>query len=717
MQKTWTTALALACAATAAAAAYRNYAPTPADRQRPADTAAQAASTQSGVAPARNGFSATAAAPFGFSAPVTLSLGLSKPVAMEIGDVTGDGLADLVVSTFGYDGVPVRPPPRVLVYPQRAQGGLGEPLSLDYGSDGKYFGTLSLGDLNDDGILDIAAGRNTGVTLFLADGQGGFERRLHNYGSADALCQVAILDANLDGKGDVACHNYEAGTAVLIGDGQGGIRETWTVPATSAPQYSYIAAADVNDDGVKDLIRNGVFGLHNFQVIPIAAAGGFDVAGSYVITEGGGSAPVRFGDLNGDGRLDLITSSQSVRFVLNLHYQNEAGRLPPVSFLPSIDIQFAAEAVDLDRDGQGDAIAALDGEVGYYLQDAGRFGPQQLIQAFPPGLEGWMGTRVVAGDLDGDGCTDAVVGSYRNGDLTLLYGRNCKPAAPLRAVHDIDGDGRSDLLWRNDPASHWAYWTMSGAGKRGGLSYAVGPSWRVLATGDFQGDGRTDLIWSDGASTQMWKGEAGGFVGEVMPAPPAGQRVLAVGDIDSDGKSDLIWQDADGRSLIAWTQDGARTKQSKRYALPSPWRVIGSGDLNGDRRLDLVCSDGQRMQLWTNTTRLVFERREMGAYPQDWDLVGSGDIDGDGRSDLFWRNAAAGAFVTWNMVGAHRRSGATYWVGGGWRVLDSGDFDGDGRTDLVWTDGENMQLWAASGNGFAGALMPAYPRGWSLLPR
>lgn len=298
--------------------------------------------------------------------------------------------------------------------------------------------------------------------------------------------------------------------------------------------------------------------------------------------------------------------------------------------------------------------------------------------------------------------------------MAVRFGSNCHPVAVPAVADDVDGDRRSDMLWRNDPNTDFAYWLMDGPQRVSGQGYSVGPNWNVVAKGDFNGDGQLDLVWSDGQSMQLWQRKIDGYEGLPMPLYPRGYRVVAHGDVNGDGKTDLLWRDADDRVLALWVMDGAQVVDSSSYGLSAGWRIAATGDLDGDRRLDLVLTNGARMDLWRGRRNLVWSAAAMGNFPVGWELTGTADMDGDGRHDLLWRHGQLGYFVYWRMVGPRRTYGREFLVDGTWRILKAGNFNSDGKADIVWTNGSLMQLWASGeGEGFQGLEMAAYPRGWT----
>ena len=60
---------------------------------------------------------------------------------------------------------------------------------------------------------------------------------------------------------------------------------------------------------------------------------------------------------------------------------------------------------------------------------------------------------------------------------------------------DFDGDGKSDILWRNSNGEV-AIWLMNGvAAKAGAVVSTVTNDWTIVGTGDFDGDGKSDILW------------------------------------------------------------------------------------------------------------------------------------------------------------------------------------------------------------------------------
>src|SRR5207344_1168292 len=82
---------------------------------------------------------------------------------------------------------------------------------------------------------------------------------------------------------------------------------------------------------------------------------------------------------------------------------------------------------------------------------------------------------------------------------------------------DFNGDGRADLIWQNDSGAITDWLSTASGGfvsNDANAWHNVPTSWQVVGTGDFNGDGRDDVIWrNDNGSFTEWLGQAnGGFV-------------------------------------------------------------------------------------------------------------------------------------------------------------------------------------------------------------
>jgi Ca2+-binding RTX toxin-like protein len=174
------------------------------------------------------------------------------------------------------------------------------------------------------------------------------------------------------------------------------------------------------------------------------------------------------------------------------------------------------------------------------------------------------------------------------------------PGWGIAAIGDFDGDGRDELLGRNGSSGELASW--SGAGLVSGTlltaraSGTVATDWHVTGTGDFNGDGRDDILWrNEDGRVSNWLGDGqGGFTVNdhyAMIAAPVTWQVVGTGDFNGDGRADVLWRSETG-ALSNWlgTAAGsfANNDVNAMHAVSNAWQVADTGDFNGDGRADLL---------------------------------------------------------------------------------------------------------------------------------
>ncbi len=284
-------------------------------------------------------------------------------------------------------------------------------------------------------------------------------------------------------------------------------------------------------------------------------------------------------------------------------------------------------------------------------------------------------------------------------------------------VHDdVNGDGKSDLLWRSLDNSKFAYWIMNGTQLESSLAIAVPTNYKMLATGDFNGDGYMDIVWTDGTSMWMWVGSGSTFTNTYMRAyPTTGWTVVGAADFDGDGDTDLLW--AKNGQLAEWLMSGASLKTSYVQVLPGGWRYLTTGDFDGDGRADLLLTNGSAMQMWMQFNKGTFMPVATHTYPPGWTLLGSGDVNGDGMDDLLWRDNAHTRFAYWIMNGPQLAASLAIYVSPQWQFGATGDYDGSGLLGFVWYNKSEIVMWPGSSTGnYKGVVVHSYPSAWTMLP-
>src|SRR5262245_36136955 len=134
----------------------------------------------------------------------------------------------------------------------------------------------------------------------------------------------------------------------------------------------------------------------------------------------------------------------------------------------------------------------------------------------------------------------------------------------IAGVGDFDGDGKSDILWRNGATGQNLVWLMNGSTIVGQpvINWVTDFNWSIAGVGDFDGDGKSDILWHNSAtgSNTIWRMSgatiSGGAVGFEVVAD-LNWNITGVGDFDGDGKSDIQWRNSATGENMAWFMSGA----------------------------------------------------------------------------------------------------------------------------------------------------------------
>ncbi len=569
----------------------------------------------------------------------------TNPMALAVGDVNGDGRLDVVTANTASNNVSI--------YLGDGDGSFTALASVRIFTAPRW---VALGDVNGDGKLDMATANidTNRVTVLLGDGAGGFPTRAE-YPVGASPSFVALADLTGDGKVDVAVGNAGSGTVgILAGNGSGGFAAAASYPASNPRMLGF---GDLNGDGRTDIVSAG-------GGVLLATAGGGFTAGPSL----GGPSGVELGDFNGDGRLDLVGS--------RLRLGDGAGGFGPPT---GATIRFDPRVGDLNGDGRLDAFGSNGGYVGVLL-GTGTGSPAQ---------EPVAGGGLALGDVNGDGKLDAVSIEFLSlGDGSGGYSgaREWSAAGSARALAlgDVNGDGLLDVVTANQDRNHVGVNLNDGSGSFSEPTrFPAGSTPWTIALGDVNGDGKLDIVtgnYSQDNVVVLLGDGSGGFGPPAAFSGPVSRQAVALGDLNNDGKLDVAT--STGRVLLGDGTGRFTVATPGLEAARSPG-AVALGDVNGDGRLDLarVTIDADAVFVSLGNGSGGFTSTMARPVLADPLGVAMGDVNGDGRLDVATANSGSGTVSVLLGDGGGLAAARHYRAGGS--PISLGDLDGDGRLDAV----------------------------------
>ena len=661
------------------------------------------------------------------------------PRSFALGDLDGDGDVDILVgdSFFGSPGVSVL----------KNNGDQTFTAPVYYSVPlNEVVGEVALSDFDSDGDLDAFAtirgdfDQMTKIKVWRNNGNGTFSAPIE-FPTGQGPAGIVIADFTGDGKPDVVTANYGASSiSILRHNGLIGAAAGFLPPVSfnATNHAEKIAAADVNGDGISDVVVGETVDIGPAATLAVminTGNGNFAAPVIYDAAPGGrfGSTAVALADLDNDGDVDLIggglySSGSTDNGAVTIRRNNGNGTFGSAEIILFTNPNYVSNPKEIttgfiNGDGFPDIVAAvpsgraIEGFVVVNSNSSGGFNTPVYYEASQQTFD----VAIVDLDNDGDGDvitlanSSAAVTVHENlGDGSFPVLTRYEVASLSDAVEsaDIDNDGDIDIVVNGefDVASNDPLLKILKNNGNGtfapAIDYTPARNFADMKLRDINGDGFVDLIFApDGNFPPYHFGTAlnngnGTFAPTVVTNVfSCGEGTIDATDLDHDGDLDIVLTEEEtcqgGEAHIFIFRNDGNQNFVRMPDIALPGRLphgLALAEVTGDSNIDIITALPDGMGVFPGNGNLTFGAPIISTTaPFKFKMA---DFNGDGSLDLgmimqqpsFGTDLIGTALGNGNGTFQAVRTQTGSSVFENLRIsndLEPGDVNGDGTPDLI----------------------------------
>ncbi len=347
--------------------------------------------------------------------------------------------------------------------------------------------------------------------------------------------------------------------------------------------------ADIDGDGRQDMVWNHMGSTNQVAVGLSNGDGTFEMVSPMTHpdspSEGWANYETVVGDFNGDGTSDLAwayAGAAGNKVYLGLGNGDGSFGTPSVRILSAANLAgYRTQVADVNGDGDDDLVFNRIGTTYNDVYTAISDGTSNFtltVNRRHPRTSDWSIYDTFVGDTDANGREELfwarasrsyVANANLDGTLTLGATFYDPPgtgaSSPVRVAGDVDGDGRTDLIWA-DTTTAGTNGVVVGRSTGTGITFLSRVDGNLqngvplsVRAGDINGDGRADLLWNTQGAVNRIYGSLGRSNGG-MDFSPANQLhpvstdwdqfTVYLADVNGNGRQDVIWNHAASENRI-----------------------------------------------------------------------------------------------------------------------------------------------------------------------